>query len=194
MRYSVCIIDDKIPASGIEGIRDSDLLNASNLQLLLQQEALWTDHVIKNLVKTLLEQKDTDNVTSKWDVYGFTNPSFYINTLNDGLFRSDLIVFDWEYPGTGSGSGTDSERILKEILENTFCLIFIFSGADREAEIRTVLAKPEFQEYKERLHYLDKTVSGADQTNVLLTKAEEMYGNNFSFTFAAELKIGRAHV
>jgi hypothetical protein len=188
MRYSVCIIDDKIPASGIEGIRDSDLLNASNLQLLLQQEALWTDHVIKNLVKTLLEQKDTDNVTSKWDVYGFTNPSFYINTLNDGLFRSDLIVFDWEYPGTGSGSGTDSERILKEILENTFCLIFIFSGADREAEIRTVLAKPEFQEYKERLHYLDKTVSGADQTNVLLTKAEEMYGNNFSFTFAAELR------
>lgn len=188
MRYSVCVIDDKIPASGVEGIRDSDLLNASNLQMMLQQEVLWTDEVIKNLVRTLLEQKDVDNVTSKWDVYGFTNPSFFINTLDGGLIRFDIVVFDWEYPGTGSGAGIDPENILKEILAKTFCLVFIFSGADKEQEIKVILAKPEFQEYKERLEYLNKNVSGTDQTNTLLQKAEEMYANNFSFRFASMLR------
>ena len=175
MRYSICVIDDKIPASGVEGIRDSDLLNASNLQMMLRQETLWTDEVIKNLVRTLLEQKDADNVTSKWDVYGFTNPSFFINTLDSGLIRFDIVIFDWEYPGTGSGAGIDPENILKEILEKTFCLVFIFSGADKEQAIKNILAKPEFQEYKERLEYLNKNVSGADQTDTLLRKAEEMY-------------------
>ena len=188
MKYSVCVIDDKIPASGVEGIRDSQLLNASNLQLLLQKIDLWTDTVIANLVKTLLEQKDTDGVTSKWDVYGFTNPTFFINTLDGGLSRFDIVVFDWEYPGTGTGAGTDSESILKEILEKTFCLIFVFSGADREQEIKAILAKPEFQEYKERLEYLNKSVSGADQSNTLLQKAEQMYADNFSFKFASTLR------
>ena len=120
MRYSVCIIDNDIPAAGSQaqslGIKDSDLLNASNLQLLLSQET-WTDEVIKNLTQTLLDQKDADGISPKWEVYGFTNPSFYINSIDNGFFRSDLVVFDWEYPGAAAGSGTDSESILKEILD-----------------------------------------------------------------------------
>lgn len=188
MRYSVCVIDDKIPASGLSEIRDSDLLNGSNLQLLQQKEELWTDAIVKNLVKTLLDEKNTDGISPKWDVYGFTNPAFYVNTLNDGLFRSDIIIFDWEYPGTGAGAGTDSESILKEILAKSFCLVFVFSGADKKTEIETILAKPEFQEYKERLFYLDKTASGADQTRTLLDKAQEMYEHNFSFRFAGDLR------
>ena len=188
MRYSICVIDDKIPASGVEGIRDSDLLNASNLQMMLRQETLWTDEVIKNLVRTLLEQKDVDNVTSKWDVYGFTNPSFFINTLNSGLIRFDIIVFDWEYPGTGSGAEIDPEGILMEILKKTFCLVFIFSGADKEGDIKTIIDKPEFQEYRGRLEYLNKSENNTDQTNTLLQKAETMYANNFSFKFASVLR------
>ena len=191
MRYSVCIIDNDIPAAGSQaqslGIKDSDLLNASNLQLLLSQET-WTDEVIKNLTQTLLDQKDADGISPKWEVYGFTNPSFYINSIDNGFFRSDLVVFDWEYPGAAAGSGTDSESILKEILDRTFSLVFIFSKADKKTEIDVILAKPEFQEYKERLAYLDKTVAGVDQTNVLLQKAEEMYNNNFSFRFASVLR------
>ncbi len=186
MRYSVCIIDDKIPTAGVDTIRDSELLNASNLQLLLQ-EIVWTDSVVKNLIQTLLDQTET-NGTRKWDVYGFTNPAFYVNALNDALFRSDLIVFDWEYPGIGSGADTDSEDILKEILEKSFCIIFIFSGVDRKPEVDAILAKPEFQEYKERLHYLDKTLNGVEQTDLLLQKAEEMYTSNFSFRFASDLR------
>ncbi|GMU25600.1 hypothetical protein KJZ71_00390 [Patescibacteria group bacterium] len=191
MRYSVCIIDNDIPAAGTQaqasGIKDSELLNASNLQLLLNQET-WTDEVIKNLTQTLLDQKDTDGISPKWEVFAFTNPSFYINTIDNGFFRSDLVVFDWEYPGAQAGSGTDSESILKEILDRTFCLVFIFSKADKKAEIEAILAKPEFQQYKERLEYLDKTVGGVDQTNTLLQKAEQMYANNFSFKFASTLR------
>src|ERR1700733_14676484 len=190
MRYSVCMIDNDIPASGTEaqalGIADSSLLNSSNLQLLVQQ-AKWEDEVIKNLAQTLLSQTDDDGISRKWDVYGFTNPSFYINAINDGFFRSDVVIFDWEYPGAQNATATNSESILKEILDRTFCLIFIFSKADKKEEIDAILAKPEFQEYKERLQYLDKAVNDVDQTGVLLQKADEMYANNFSFKFASVL-------
>src|SRR5271170_5829964 len=78
MRYSVCIIDNDLPASGQEaqalGITDTGLLNASNLQLLVQRET-WQDQVIKNLTTTLLGQTEEDGVTRKWDVFGFTHPS-----------------------------------------------------------------------------------------------------------------------
>jgi hypothetical protein len=191
MRYSVCVIDNDIPAAGAEaqklGMGDSDLLNASNLQLLVQKEQ-WGDDVLKNLVQKLLSQKDTDGVSPKWEVYGFTNPSFYINAINDGFFRSDLLVFDWEYPGAQNGSGINSESILKEILDRTFCLIFIFSKADKKEEIEAILAKPEFQPYKERLKYLDKSTPEGEQTDTLLQKAEGMYAENFSFKFAGVLR------
>jgi hypothetical protein len=191
MRYSVCIIDNDLPASGQEaqtlGITDTGLLNASNLQLLIQRET-WQDQVIKNLTAILLGQREEDGVTPKWDVFGFTHPSFYINAINDGFFRSDLVIFDWEYPGAQNATATNSESILKEILDRTFCLIFIFSKADKKDEIEAILSKPEFQEYKERLQYLDKTVDNVDQTNTLLQRADEMYANNFSFKFASVLR------
>jgi hypothetical protein len=191
MRYSVCVIDNDIPASGAQAqahaIDDSRLLNASNLQLLLQR-AEWDDEVIRNLISTLLEQKDEDGFSRKWDVCGFTNPAFYINAINDGFFRSDVIVFDWEYPGAQTGPETNSESILREILERTFCLIFIFSKADKKDEIEGILEKEEFRPYKERLQYLDKAVAGVDQTNVLLQRSDEMYGQNFSFKFAGVLR------
>lgn len=192
MRYSICIIDDEIPAAGIEGIRDSDLLNSSNLGFLLKQEEKpWTDEIVKKLVETLLGQINTDG-TSKWDVYGFINPSFYINTINNGTFRSDILVFDWDYPG--AGSETDSEKLLKEILDRTFSLVFIFSKADKKTEIDAIRAKPEFSEYKERLFYLDKSVSNEEQTSTLLSNAEEMYKSNFSFRFAADLRVKSVQV
>lgn len=191
MRYSVCIIDNDLPASGQEahalGITDTGLLNASNLELLVQRET-WQDQVIKNLTTTLLGQMEADGVTHKWDVFGFTNPSFYINAINDGFFRSDLVIFDWEYPGAQNATATNSESILKEILDRTFCLIFIFSKADKKEEIEEILRKPEFQEYKERLQYLDKAVNNVDQTNTLLQRADAMYANNFSFKFASILR------
>jgi hypothetical protein len=191
MRYSVCVIDNDIPASGSQaqalGIKDSDLLNASNLQLLLQKET-WEDQVLKNLTEKLLSQKDDDGVSSKWEVYGFTNPSFYINAINGGFFRSDLLVFDWEYPGAQNTSGINSESILREILDRTFCLVFIFSKADKKAEIEVILAKPEFQQYKERLEYLDKSTADGEQTDTLLQNAEQMYADNFSFRFASTLR------
>lgn len=191
MRYSVCIIDNDIPAAGEQAqalkIKDSELLNTSNLQLLLAKET-WSDDIIKTLITRLLDAKDADGISPKWEVYGFTNPSFYINTIDNGFFRSDLIIFDWEYPGAQVGTGTDSESLLKEILNRTFSLVFVFSKADKKDEITAILAKPEFLEFKERLKYLDKTVAGAEQTSALLTSAEQLYADNFSFRFASVLR------
>jgi hypothetical protein len=191
MSYSVCIIDNDIPASGQQaqalGITDTGLLNRANLQLLLQTET-WPDEIIKKLAERLVAETDANGLNPKWDVYGFTNPSFYINALNDGFFRSDVLVFDWEYPGAQNATATNSESILKEIVERTFCLIFVFSKADKKDEIETILAKPEFQPYKERLQYLDKAKDGAEQTSILLQRADEMYAANFSFKFASVLR------
>lgn len=191
MRHSVCVIDNDIPAAGAEaqalGIGDSELLNASNLQLLLQKET-WGDDVLKHLVEKLLSERDTDGVSPKWEVYAFTNPSFYINAIDDGFFRSDLLVFDWEYPGAQNGSGINSEELLKQILDRTFCLVFIFSKADKKAEIEAILAKPEFQPYKERLRYLDKSTPDGEQTDALMQSAAQMYADNFSFRFAHLLR------
>ena len=165
MRYSVCVIDNDIPASGTQaeefGIVDTALLNTSNLQLLLKR-ATWDDEIIKDLIQRLIATKEADGIGAKWEVYGFTHPSFYINAINDGFFRSDVIVFDWDYPGAQNAAETNSESTLHEILKRTFCLIFIFSKADKKDEIDTVLAKPEFLPYKERLAYLDKAGTGLD--------------------------------
>ena len=191
MRYSVCVIDNDIPAAGPRaqefGVVDTDLLNASNLRLLLQSEQ-WGDEVLKSLIAKLLGQLDSDGVSPKWEVFAFTNPSFYINAINDSFFRSDLIVFDWEYPGAQNTLGLNSEGTLREILERTFCLVFIFSKADKKDEIETILAKPEFQQFKERLSYLDKATAEGDQTDTLLHNADGMYAENFSFKFAGVLR------
>jgi hypothetical protein len=188
-RYSVCVIDNDIPAAGTQaqghGIKDTELLNGSNLQLLLDKET-WPDGVIKSLIETLLSDRQVDGVSPKWQVFGVTNPSLYVNNINDGCFRADVIVFDWDYP-TAQG-GMDSESILKEILERSFCLVFIFSGADKKEEIEAILAKPEFQEFKGRLHYLDKSVDGAGQAGILVQRVEEMNTGNFSFKFANILR------
>ena len=120
MSYSVSIIDNDIPASGAQaqafGINDTSLLNGSNLHLLLQKET-WADEVIKNLTETLLGQREDDGVSAKWDVYGFTNPSFYINAIDNSFFRSDVVVFDWEYPGAQNTTATNPESNLKEIFQ-----------------------------------------------------------------------------
>jgi len=170
------------------GVIDNKLLNGSNLRLLLQVET-WEDDVVKKLTSTLLEGKDSDGVSPKWDVYGLTNPSFYLNAINEGSFRSDLIVYDWEYPGSQSGNATSAESTLKEILDRTFCLIFIFSKADKKSEIDALIASPSFHVYKERLRYLDKAnEENVDQTSTLLQAADAMYSSNFSFKFASMLR------
>ena len=187
MPYSICVIDDTIPASTAEHMKDSDLLNSSNLAYLISEKD-WVEEVVKNLIDTLINAKQDDGITPKWDVYGFTNPSFLLNTLKEKLARFDVIVYDWDYPGTGQGGGIDAEDILLQILRNTFCLVFIFSGVDKQDEINQILEKPEFIEYKKRRELLDKESNGKEQSSILIQKAEEMYKSNFSFRFAGQLR------
>lgn len=181
MRYSVCVIDNDIPTTEAVGVEDTELLNASNLRLLLQQrDELWTDGAVKSLIQDLLDDKNNDT-SPRWEVYGFTHPSIYLNALDKSLFRSDFIVFDWDYPVADS----DSRKMLKEILEKTFCLIFIYSKSDTEEEIMDVMQEPAFKEYEGRLFSLSKDTE--NPTAVLLKRAEECL-QNFSFQFASDLR------
>ena len=84
----------------------------------------------------------------KWDVFGFTNPSFYINAIDDGMFRSDVIVFDWDYPEPQNATDTNSESILKQILDRTFCLVFIFSRPIRKMKSRRFWRSRNFRNTK----------------------------------------------
>ena len=44
-----------------------------------------------------------------WIVTAFSNPNFYLNCFDRELFRCDVLVFDWDYPG-----GLDYEAVLGE--------------------------------------------------------------------------------
>lgn len=181
MGYSICIIDDEIPAA-VKGIRDTELLNPSNLTYLLnQEEKPWGDDVVRSLVETLLEDKN-EKGNHQWDLCGFTNPKFYINSN----YRSDIIIFDWDYPG--SGQDINSEKMLQEILDESFCLVFIFSNAGLKDQITSILKKEEFVEYNERIIYLDKNIAGVGQAEQIREQAKAQYESNFSFRFAGILR------
>jgi hypothetical protein len=190
MGYSVYVIDNDLPASVPEAQRleivDTAELNASNLRLLLRNVA-WKDPVVKDLITKLLDETGSDG-GNKWEVSGFTNPFFCLNAINDGKFRADLIVFDWEYPGAQTGASTTSESALQQILENTFSLVFIFSGVDKRSEIEQVLSSKPFEKFKDRLIYLDKVSSASNQCSLLLSEADARYRKNFSFKFAKTLR------
>ena len=185
MSYSICLIDDHIPADKLAGIRDNELLDASSLQLILNQVDPWPTEVIKNLIQSLLDQREDGSF--KWDVTACTHPSIYLQDLNNETARVEILVYDWDYKG--STSLTDTESALLEILQKTFCLVFIFSGADMKDAILAVLAKPEFEPYKTRINYLNKEQDSVEQSAVLLKRTEGMYKGNFSFKFARDLRM-----
>jgi hypothetical protein len=188
MRYSICIIDDAFPTESFDFITDTELLNSSNLKFLLDQKDVpWREKVLKELVEDL-NKEQTEDGQPQWKIYGYKNPKLFLNNLEDDLFRTEVIIYDWDYPGSGTGSGLNSEDTLLEILESTFSLLFIFSGADKEDEIKRVITSEKFERFKERLFYLDKKEGKSGQTDLLLTQVQSITEENFSFNFAKTVR------
>lgn len=186
MQYSICVIDDDIPATKINDIRATSVLNSSTLQIMLTRHPeVWSDQVVKNLIETLLAAKD-EAEQAIWEVNGFVYPQFYLDAVSEGNFRSDIVVIDWDYQGMPSASKT--EDFLLDILRSSFCLVFVFSKVDKKLGIEEILAGEVFKPFKGRLEYLQKESSGQDQTNSLLSVATDMYAANFSFKFAGVLR------
>lgn len=167
-RFSICLLDDKIPLS-----LDSGLIDHRELSALVSDDAKWKDAELLSLIKQLDTKKDN------YILSGFLHCNHFLNYIDEMIFSPDIIVFDWDYDGQDP---TDS---LLKILERQYSMVFIFSAADKETEIDNVLAKDKLLPYKSRV---DKIMKGdANSVDTLQTKIESAL-KGFSFKYGNELK------
>ena len=176
MAHDICVIDDSIPVTAT--IDDAQRLNRSNLLLLLGEFEEWSEPEIRNLVDSLV------NDTSSWNVSAFNNPDIYLNALENEGYRPEIIIYDWEYTAGSSDPVTTLERIL----EATFALVYVYSRADHEGQIKKALTDNALRMYKgKRLNVLLK--DEVDSPKRLLKEAADLYEKNFSFRFGKDLRL-----
>ncbi|MCK0143001.1 hypothetical protein [Aliiroseovarius sp. F20344] len=178
---NICIIDDGFMLPAVDAnLQSHSYFSGAALKVLTAQD--WDkDHPLKELCDTLVDQRD-ENQEPVWSVAGFRLPEFFKRAFEEGKYRSDLIVFDWEY-----GDEVDQVSELKFILENSHAHVIIFTGADKDEEIRAVLEEG-LSEYSSRIELLDKETDGASQHQKLKELLEEKHANNFSFKFGSSLR------
>lgn len=151
---NICIIDDGFMLPAVDAnLQSHSYFSGAALKVLTAQD--WDkDHPLKELCDTLVDQLD-ENQEPVWSVAGFRLPEFFKRAFEEGKYRSDLIVFDWEY-----GDEVDQVSELKFILDNSHAHVIIFTGADKDEEIRAVLEEG-LSEYSSRIKLLDKETDGA---------------------------------
>lgn len=178
---NICIIDDGFLLPAVDANLESHgYFSGAAIKVLTARD--WEkDHPLKELCDTLVDQRDQYQ-NPVWSVAGFRLPEFHKQAFEEGKYRSDLIVFDWEY-----GDGVDQVAELKFILENSHAHVIIFTGADKDEEVRAVL-KEGLSEYSSRIELLDKETDGKSQHQRLKDLVEEKRDNNFSFKFGSSLR------
>jgi hypothetical protein len=176
-QLSICILDDKIPVSKFTDIEvdDTSLIDNNLFNHYLKKEDEWEDVDLFAFSKAVCEKKDN------YFVSGFTNHSFYFNYIEKNIFSPDIIVFDWDM----NDSGKDSEENLLELLQKTFALVAIFTSADKENEVTTVISKSEFGEFEHNLFLVKK--NGKDAYDELEKAISEKIVH-FSFQKGKEIK------
>ena len=173
--YSICIIDDSIPAKKVESIDDTQRLNQSNLRLLLDTE--WDEAEVKTLVEQLLQD------ATAWNTSAFIHPAFYLTSLTDEGYRPDVIIYDWDFAGVSD----PSQKTLIEILNMTFSVVAIYSREDLRPQIEGVLDDDEIKIFKNRIFYIVKEDS--DSSDKLLKHVVNLYDENFSFRFGRGVNV-----
>lgn len=174
-KYSLCIIDDKIPAMA-GGFDDTIKLNPSNLHRLLDNEANWDEKEIMDLMKKSLAEKQT------WIVNAFTNPSFYINCFEEEFYRPDIIIFDWDYPGLDK----PAEDYLLEILKKSFTVVRVYTRVDQDGDVKKAIESGSFDKFRNRVDILHK--EDTDSVKKLIKEIDSLKNKNFSLKFGAELR------
>ena len=122
-----------------------------------------------------------ENGYKVWKVSAFSHPKIFLKNFESDLFRSDIIVFDWDF-----AIPINQEDILLNILNNSYSFIYIYSGADKEDQIMEIIEDEKFKRFRDRLEYIDKLndlgkKSGSPSD--LIVKVENLYKENFSFKF-----------
>lgn len=167
-KFSICLLDDKIPLS-----LDSGLIDHRELSVLASDDIKWKDAELLSLVKQLDEKKDN------YILSGFLHCNHFLNYIDEVIYSPDIIIFDWDYDGQDP---TDS---LLKILECQYSIVLIFSANDKEPEINNVLANDKFVPYENRL---DKIMKGDTDSVTKLQKKIDDALAGFSFKYGNELK------
>ena len=165
-RFSICILDDKIPLS-----MTSDLIDHREMSNLVAT-AKWKDTALKDLIKKLDSKKD------KYILSGFTHCDSFINYIEEVIFSPEIIIFDWNYPG-----GSDPEKALLKILKCQYSKVFIFTENDNKSAIDRVIAKNEYKKYK-----INVITKGDSRGVEKLQKKINSALRTFSFSLGLELK------
>jgi hypothetical protein len=168
-RFSICLLDDKIPLS-----LDSGLIDHRELSSLILDDTKWKDAELLSLVKQLDSKKDS------YILSGFLHCDHFLNYIDEVIFSPDIIIFDWDYP-----AGSSPEDALFKILESQFSQVFIFTGVDAEGAVDNVIAKEKFKQYENRIKLIKK--SDTNSVDDLKNKIESSL-NIFSFKYSNELK------
>ncbi len=174
-KYSICIIDDKLPAANFANVMDDKtLLNQKNIQFLLDNKEVWKDKVLYDFTLKLFK-------SDEFEISGFLHHSFFLNHIEDYLFSPDIIVFDWDV-----GSDTNPENNLLDILSKKYCLVAIYTEADKEDEITQIIKKPDFSNYKEDRLFLVKKDEDQSVDRIYQKISEKK--DTFSFVIGKKLK------
>ena len=177
MAIEICIIDDSIPAIAEETIDVAKKLNWSNLNLLLRLRDEWTEPEVKNLVQALVGDR------ASWNTSAFINPNNFLSACQNEGYRPEIIIYDWHY----SNMVDDSFTLLLEILNTTYSLIYVYSGADNRHTIDQALASAEIVAFGSN-RLISSTKDEVRPEDVLI-KVNELYDNNFSFRFGRDLRL-----
>jgi hypothetical protein len=180
-KYSLCIIDDKIPVEQFLGkieVNDAGIIDKNILANYLKwaEETIWPDTNLCDLIKCLMDQTELIS-----DISGFTSHSFYFNHIEESLYSPDIVIFDWDI-GT---SDATSEESLKKLLEKTYCLVAIYTGCDKQVEINMIIQRKEFKLFNSRVFVIEK-----DEENSAEKVIDELkkHLDDFSFSYGRDFK------
>ena len=177
-KFNLYICDDAIPSFGDGALmRDQDVVPHQILEKILQDGSYtWAEPEVKNLAASAIKNES-------WSIRAARNPEFFINEILGGLDRPDILVFDWDYPGLIDGNSAD---YLYEFLGKTYCIIQIYSGAEKRAEIQAVIDGARFAPFRSRiLAIAEKKQVTAD---ALLGTVLAQHESNLSYKFGYALR------
>lgn len=176
MRKNICIIDDQWPAEHYSDfIDETKKIEESALKYLYKNHAEWPEKELFNLAKELIDNHD------EWTLSAFKNPSLYFNHIDEELFSPDIIVLDWDY-----GLPMSTDESLYKILESSYSIIAVYTGADKQHEVTDIVEDNKFDLYRERIRIIKK--GDTDAVKQVIDYCNEKFKNNFSYKFGQELK------
>lgn len=177
MSYSICIIDDSIPVREVSEFDDTKIISSSMLSYLLKDEITWDEDTLKSLISDLIESEKIASISA------FNDPNFFFNHSSETSYVPEVFIYDWNYRGLD----TDQSKILlKRILEETFTLVFIYTGEDQDHEIDNMIEEEEFEEYRSRISVVHK--EDEDSVENLIESLNKKNEENFSFRFVKNIR------